>query len=166
MACKHQQFPNPMKGGTNKTLSDVSVLCLSIQNYLTNVHGKQRQEKCKNRSDSFSDGNKYFWGEKNPNIIYPSSSAWIPKNQNKVMGMLRGNGTRWKRDTLLRLFNWKAGSTCILVAKTSLFLLFHQLMELFTEQCLVGIKVILYLFREAALSKDLLVSWLANDVLL
>lgn len=48
----------------------------------------------------------------------------------------------------------------------SLFLLFHQLMELFTEQCLAGIKVILHLFREAALSKDLLVSWLANDVLL
>lgn len=40
----------------------------------------------------------------------------------------------------------------------SLFLLLHQLMELFTERCLAGIKVIVYLFGEAALSEDLLVS--------
>jgi len=40
----------------------------------------------------------------------------------------------------------------------SLFLLLHQLMELFTEWCLAVIKVILYLFGKAALPKDLLVS--------
>lgn len=39
-------------------------------------------------------------------------------------------------------------------------------MELFTERYQAVIKVILYLFGEAALSKDLLVSWLVNDVLL
>lgn len=36
---------------------------VSIQNYCTNVHGKQRHRKCKNRNDSFSDTNKYFSGE-------------------------------------------------------------------------------------------------------
>lgn len=40
----------------------------------------------------------------------------------------------------------------------SLFLLLHQLMGLFTKQCLALIKVRLCLFGEAALSKDLLVS--------
>lgn len=78
MIHKHQQFPSPMKGGTNTTLPDVSALCLSVQNYQTNVHGKQRQGKCKTEAIHFQ-MQINISGEKTPQHYLSNQLSLNPK---------------------------------------------------------------------------------------